>query len=97
MKKLFIIIKREYLSKVKKKSFIVLTVLGPILLVLLMFLPALLKENATTSYDVRIVESTPKTVIKGDTISLFEGKYKKNADGTYDLSDGADEKSLLLS
>ena len=28
---------------------------------------------------------------------LFEGKYKKKADGTYDLSDGADEKSLLLS
>lgn len=78
MKKLFIIIKREYLSKVKKKSFIVLTVLGPILLVLLMFLPALLMENATISYDVRIVDSTPKTVIEGDTIAFFEGKYKSN-------------------
>ena len=43
-----------------------------------MFLPALLMENATTSYDVRIVDSTPKTVIKGDTISFFEGKYKSN-------------------
>ncbi|MBR1625924.1 MAG: ABC transporter permease [Bacteroidales bacterium] len=78
MNKLFIIIKREYLSKVKKKSFVALTVLGPLLLVLLMFLPALLMKNSTTSYDVVIVDSTPKTVINGDTIAFFEGKYKSN-------------------
>jgi ABC-2 type transport system permease protein len=78
MNKLLIIIKREYLSKVKKKSFIALTILGPILLVLLMVLPTLLMENSMSSYNIEVVDSTPKTVIEGDTISFFEGKYKSN-------------------
>jgi len=39
MNKTLIIIKREYFSRVRKKSFIVMTILGPILFALLMFLP----------------------------------------------------------
>ncbi len=79
MNKLFIIIKREYLSKVRKKSFIVLTILGPILLILLILLPTILIDNSISSFNIEIVDSTPKTVINNDTISFFEGKYKSNA------------------
>ncbi len=39
MNKIFIIIKREYLSRVKKKSFIVMTILGPLLMAALMIVP----------------------------------------------------------
>ncbi len=39
MNKIFIIIKREYLVRVKKKSFIVMTILGPLLMAALMIVP----------------------------------------------------------
>jgi len=39
MNKIFIIIKREYLSRVKKKSFIIMTILGPLLMAALMIVP----------------------------------------------------------
>ncbi|MBN1927571.1 MAG: ABC transporter permease, partial [Prolixibacteraceae bacterium] len=47
MNKIFIIFKREYLTRVKKKSFLVLTLLMPLLFGGLMFLPGYLatREN----------------------------------------------------
>jgi ABC-2 type transport system permease protein len=42
MDKLWLIIKREYLTRVKKKSFILITLLSPIIMVAMMALPALL-------------------------------------------------------
>ncbi len=39
MNKIFLIIKREYLSRVKKKSFILMTILGPILMAGIMIVP----------------------------------------------------------
>ena len=49
MHKIWLIIQREYLVRVRKKSFIVMTIIGPILMVALMLLPAYLamesKEN----------------------------------------------------
>ncbi|MCF8359296.1 MAG: ABC transporter permease [Prolixibacteraceae bacterium] len=47
MNKTFIIFKREYLTRVKKKSFLLLTILTPLLFGALMFLPAYLatREN----------------------------------------------------
>lgn len=87
MNKLFIIIKREYLSKVKKKSFFVLTLLGPILMTLLIVLPVLLKENASKSYDILVVDSTPKTVIGGDTVSFFKNKFKSNEKVIFSYAD----------
>lgn len=44
MNKILIIIKREYLEAVKKKTFIVMTILGPILMSLLIFTPVLLDK-----------------------------------------------------
>lgn len=78
MNKLFIIIKREYLSKVSKKSFIVLTILGPVLLALLITLPIIISNNSQETYNITVVDSTPKTIINGDTISFFEGKFRSN-------------------
>jgi ABC-2 type transport system permease protein len=40
MKKIFLIIQREYLSRVRKRTFIVMTILGPILFAAIMVLPA---------------------------------------------------------
>ena len=43
--KTFLIIAREYITRVRKKSFILITILMPILMALLIALPALLVMN----------------------------------------------------
>jgi len=52
MHKIWLIIKREYLVRVRKKSFIVMTILGPLLMVSLLVLPAYL---ANESQEERII------------------------------------------
>jgi len=51
MNKIFIIIRREYLEAIKKKSFIIMTILGPLLMAALILTPVLLnnfgKDNVT--------------------------------------------------
>ncbi len=42
MKKLFAIIKREYLQRVRTKFFVIMTVLGPLMLVVFTVVPGLL-------------------------------------------------------
>ncbi len=46
MNKIILITKREYLTRVKKKSFIIMTILGPLLLGALMIVPILLALNS---------------------------------------------------
>ncbi len=57
-KKIFIIIKREFLSRVKKKSFIVMTILGPVLFAALITLPVILARWSDSEYSVAIVDNT---------------------------------------
>ena len=52
MHKIWLIIKREYLVRVRKKSFIIMTILGPLLMVGLLVLPAYL---ASESQEERII------------------------------------------
>ncbi|MBQ9255173.1 MAG: ABC transporter permease [Bacteroidales bacterium] len=96
MNKLWIIIKREYLSRVKKKSFFVMTILGPILMVLLIVLPVLLQKSTQKNYNIIVVDETQKTVIEGDTISFFAGKYKSNDVLTFQYSKSVEESQQLL-
>ncbi|MBR1769288.1 MAG: ABC transporter permease [Bacteroidales bacterium] len=96
MNKLWIIVKREYLSKVKKKSFFVLTLLGPILMTLLIVLPVVLQESTKERYHVIVVDEIEKTVIEGDTISFFKGKFKSNENLLFEYSDDITEAQALL-
>jgi len=59
MNKIFLIIQREYLTRIRKKSFIVMTVLGPLIFAAFLFVPAWLatledKEIKT----IAVVDST---------------------------------------
>ena len=56
MNKILLIIKREYLSRVKKKSFIIMTFLGPILFAALMFGAIAVTMNDNSVYQVLIVD-----------------------------------------
>ncbi len=57
-KKISIIIKREFLSRVRKKSFIVMTILGPILFAALITLPVIITKWSDSDYSVAIVDDT---------------------------------------
>ena len=46
MHKMWLIIKREYLVRVRKKSFIVMTILGPLLMAALMIVPIYLANES---------------------------------------------------
>lgn len=52
MPKIWLIIKREYLVRVRKRSFIVMTIVGPLLMVALMIVPTYLAHE---SQEIRII------------------------------------------
>ncbi len=60
MNKILLIIKREYLTRVKKRSFIIMTFLGPVLMASVWIVPLLL---ATKSEGVKTVEVLDETGI----------------------------------
>lgn len=59
MKKILLIIQREYLTRVRKKSFIVMTILGPVLMAALVILPAYLSSLGESSLrNVAVLDET---------------------------------------
>jgi ABC-2 type transport system permease protein len=59
MKKMLLVARREYLDRVKKKSFLIGTILGPVLMGLLIFAPALLfKLSPETRTTVSVIDLT---------------------------------------
>ncbi len=63
------IIKREYLTHVKKRSFIIGTILGPIIMAALMVLPSLLMLHSDEF-------ASKKTIVVLDETGLFTGKFE---------------------
>ena len=59
MNKISLIIKHEYISRVKKKSFIIISLLAPIGMLLLMFIPALIEIIGTSSEStIAVIDQT---------------------------------------
>ena len=73
MNKIFLIIKREYLTKVRKRSFIVMTILGPILMASLFILPVYL---ATRQDDKQLISVLDET-------GLFFNKFENSSNYTF--------------
>ena len=90
--KIGIIIKREYLTRVKKRSFIILTFLAPLFFAALMFLPAILMLNSE-KFDQK------KTIAVCDESTLFTGKFDNTDINTfiYIDTDINDAKTLVRS
>ncbi|NVN94305.1 MAG: ABC transporter permease [Bacteroidetes bacterium] len=70
MKKIRLIIQREYLSRVKKKSFIIMTILGPVLMASIWIVPFFL---ATMSDEKKVVSVVDET---GIFVDKFESTDK---------------------
>lgn len=58
MSKIPIIIKREYLSRVKKRSFIVMTILGPLLMAALMIVPVFISQMSDETKTIAVVDES---------------------------------------
>ncbi len=76
MNNLSIILKREYLTRVKKRSFIILTFLGPILFAALMIAPSLLMLNSEQM-------ESKKSIAVLDETSWFDGKFENTDVNTF--------------
>ena len=74
--KIGIIIKREYLTRVKKRSFIILTFLAPLFFAALMFLPAILMLNSEKFDEKKIIAVC-------DESTLFTGKFENTDINTF--------------
>lgn len=73
MNKTGIIISREYSSRVKKKSFILMTLLGPFLIAGLMIGAIYLGLSDETQHSVLVVDETP---VLDNNMRVFEGQLK---------------------
>ena len=59
MNKIFLIIQREYVSRVKKKSFVIMTILGPVLMAAMVILPAFLSDwSEATQKNIAVLDET---------------------------------------
>ena len=74
MNKVILIIKREYLTRVKKRSFIVMTILGPILMAALMIVPVYLAEQSF---------SDTKSISVLDETGWFLDKFQNSENMTF--------------
>ena len=75
MHKILLIIRREYLSRVRKRSFIIMTFLGPVLLATVFILPIMLSQ---------LSEDDKKNVLVLDETGLFYGKFQDSENVTYE-------------
>ena len=58
MQKIWLIIQREYLTRVKKRSFIVMTILGPLLMAGIIIVPIWLATNSNEVKKVGVIDQT---------------------------------------
>ncbi len=58
MKKILLIISREYLTRVKKKSFIIMTIIGPVLMASLFIVPVIISKVSENVKTIGIVDDS---------------------------------------
>ncbi|MCE2495219.1 MAG: ABC transporter permease [Flavobacteriales bacterium] len=75
-----LIIQREYLSRVRKKSFVVMTLLGPILMASLFIVPVLIAESGSPQQEMLVLDET----------DLFTGYLADNDEVRYTYLDEMD-------
>lgn len=81
MKKILLVIRREYLTRVKKPSFWVLTIVVPILLAALYAIPLWLANKPLATSHLLVVDDT----------GLFVGNFRSSDDIVYDDASSLDQ------
>jgi ABC-2 type transport system permease protein len=75
MNKISVIIKREYITRVRKKSFIIMTILAPVLMAAIIIVPTLLMMNQSGELK--------KIAVVEDNSDLFKGVIKNTKDAEF--------------
>ena len=108
MNKIWLIISREYLVRVKKKSFIVMTILGPILMAALLVTPTILsmqdqqnrlvalsEKNIEFLEPLNKIENTKFTIITDEELELLKKDFSQTE--YYAVLDKDKDQFYLLS
>jgi len=87
MNKTVLIIQREYLTRVQKKSFIIMSILGPLLIAALMIVPVWLATQDEDKQIIEVVDETSLFINKlEDTENLsFDYKFRSLSEAKKDL------------
>jgi ABC-2 type transport system permease protein len=75
MNKISVIIKREYVTRVRKKSFIIMTILAPVLMAAIIILPTLIMMNQGGEFK--------KIAVLEDKSDLFKGVIKNTKEAEF--------------
>lgn len=89
MNKISVIIKREYITRVRKKSFIIMTILAPLLMAAIIFVPTLIMMNQSGDYK--------KIAVIEDNSDLFKGVIKNTKDAEFVYLEKANIEDLKIS
>ncbi|MBN1250738.1 MAG: ABC transporter permease [Bacteroidales bacterium] len=85
MNKILLIIKREYLTRVRKKIFIIMSILGPVLMASLFFIPVLLSG---------IKDDNIKNIIVKDESGKFTESLKNEKNLNFTFAENTDLQEL---
>jgi ABC-2 type transport system permease protein len=91
MREAFVIAKREFLERVRTKWFVVITILGPILLVGLIVIPALLAGRGSKGAKVEIADQSGKI---GDALAKYLAADSEHWDAKVVPATSTDEELL---
>lgn len=79
MNKITLIIKREYLTRVKKKSFIIMTLLGPLLMAGLMLVPIWLAIKDKDIQRIEVIDETKTFINQFENTATLQFKHEFRA------------------
>lgn len=92
MNKIWLIIKREYLNKVKKKSFLIMTIFGPVIFGMLIIGAVMLATSDTTHHKILIADSlgnlVEDEVIRYEKEHVTRPRFRNSEQVTFDFRRG---------
>jgi ABC-2 type transport system permease protein len=83
MSKITLIAEREFMTRVRKKSFIIMSILGPILFAALIIVPVWISRESSESIVIQVVDES----------KLFKEKFKDSENLKFDYTEGSLEES----
>ncbi|MFT4525768.1 MAG: ABC-2 type transport system permease protein [Bacteroidia bacterium] len=97
MNKIGLIIRREYLTRVRKKSFIIMTILGPLLMAGLFIVPVFIAMNADEEQDILVIDDSGLfgDALESDEILTFHHANNMEMDSGVANVQTGDFSSLL--
>jgi ABC-2 type transport system permease protein len=97
MSKTQLIIAREYLSRVKKKSFIIMSIIGPILIAGLVIVPTYLATQDEDLQEVEVIDETGLFInqLKNTDKINFHYEFRSLAEAKQALNEGSEFTAVL--